>query len=108
MRDVVSRVRDRWLVPCLGIALVLSGISMVATADPELPEDPVAEALTEAAASGEIVEISELTDENSLSVANPDGTVTVTLDREAVRVRDGGEFVPVDTSLVVTPFDRWI
>ncbi|MBK7821615.1 MAG: hypothetical protein IPJ61_11220 [Tessaracoccus sp.] len=82
------------------MALVLSGVSLVASADPELPDDPVAEAMADAVSSGSSVEIPELTDEHSLSVANPDGTVTLTLDRAAVRVRDGEEFGPVDTTVV--------
>ncbi|MFT3887746.1 MAG: DNRLRE domain-containing protein [Arachnia sp.] len=95
----MTTVWRRATVGSLLLGFASMGLASSAIADPS-STDPIEAAIAEAVATNSAVEIAELTDEHSISVANPDGTVTLTVDREAVRVRDGGGFVDVDTTLV--------
>lgn len=53
-----------------------------------------------AAKTGEKVEITSLRDERSTTVANPDGTFTVTEYVQPVRTRKNGKWAEIDTTLV--------
>lgn len=65
-------------------------------------EDPIAEALSDAVASGTDVVVDELTTQTQLVTATADGRLKATLSAEPVRVEDGpgDAWVAVDTSLV--------
>ncbi|MFD5077615.1 LamG-like jellyroll fold domain-containing protein [Streptomyces sp. NPDC058371] len=57
-------------------------------------------AQSKAAKSGESVEILSLRDEHSTTVANPDGTFTVSEYVQPVRTRKDGKWTEIDTTLV--------
>jgi hypothetical protein len=57
-------------------------------------------ASAEAARTGKAVAVASLTDENSTTVANPDGTFTATVTSGPSNVLRDGRWVPVDTTLV--------
>lgn len=57
-------------------------------------------ALAEAARTGKAVAVPSLTDENSSTVANPDGTLTTTVTSAPSHVKQGDQWVPIDTTLV--------
>jgi hypothetical protein len=59
-----------------------------------------AEAQANAKKSGTSVEVLSLRDERSTTVANPDGTFTVSEYVQPVRTRRNGEWVEIDTTLV--------
>ncbi|MFF5076329.1 LamG-like jellyroll fold domain-containing protein [Actinoplanes sp. NPDC000266] len=62
--------------------------------------DPVAAAVEEARKTGEPVRIPSLTDGSSTTSANPDGQLTTTYSSSPQRVKQGGQWVPIDTTLV--------
>ncbi|TMR97188.1 DNRLRE domain-containing protein [Nonomuraea basaltis] len=62
--------------------------------------DVVEAALVKAAKSGEAVDVPSLTDENSATVANPDGSLTATITSGVSHIKQGDKWVPIDTSLV--------
>jgi hypothetical protein len=64
---------------------------------------PEAAASQKAAESGSPVEVSEETTPTQLVTAQPDGTFTAEFDPEPVRAKQGAGWVPVDTTLEVTP-----
>jgi hypothetical protein len=64
------------------------------------PADPVSAAVKQARAGGESVPIPSLLDEYTTTSANPDGTLTQTYSTSPQRVRQGKNWVPVDTTLV--------
>lgn len=89
----------------LTIALVLvAGAALAAPsqADPP-PSDPVARAISQAAATGQEVEIAEWTDEYDQFVANADGTLSFTTHREAVRTKRNGAWRAIDTTVTLQP-----
>ncbi|MDR8408922.1 DNRLRE domain-containing protein [Nonomuraea sp. 3-1Str] len=57
-------------------------------------------ASAQAAKSGQAVSVPTLTNENSTTVANPDGTFTETISSGVAQVKRGDQWLPVDTSLV--------
>ncbi|MFD7730989.1 LamG-like jellyroll fold domain-containing protein [Kitasatospora phosalacinea] len=63
------------------------------------PDGPVQVARAKARQSGKPVTVEELTTETSLTVANPDGTLTRTDNVRPVRVKKDGAWVAVDASL---------
>ena len=64
------------------------------------PTDPVPAAIKQAKATRQPVAIASLTDEYSTTSANPDGTLTRSTSTNPKRVRQGGKWVPIDTTLV--------
>ncbi|MGO1975521.1 MAG: hypothetical protein ACTH2Q_21405, partial [Propionibacteriaceae bacterium] len=56
--------------------------------------------MSEAVASGDPVEVAELTTETRRVMADPSGEFVAEVAAAPVRVRDGQDWVPVDTSLV--------
>ncbi|MER5599578.1 LamG-like jellyroll fold domain-containing protein [Streptomyces sp. NPDC002265] len=64
---------------------------------PALTQDA---AQAKAAKSGDSVEVMSLRDERSTTVANPDGTFTVTQYVQPVRTRKNGKWTAIDTTLV--------
>ncbi|WP_156325699.1 DNRLRE domain-containing protein [Nonomuraea sp. SBT364] len=83
----------------LGVAAV-TALSGVPTAHAATPPTAVEAATAEAAKTGRAVPVPSLTDENSTTVANPDGTYTATITSGPSNVKQGGRWVPIDTSLV--------
>jgi hypothetical protein len=81
----------------LGAATLLVGAT---TLDAVATVDPVQEALSQAASSGAAVQVASLTDENSTTVANPDGSFTTSITSGPSNVQRDGAWVPIDTSLV--------
>ncbi|MEU1040186.1 LamG-like jellyroll fold domain-containing protein [Streptomyces sp. NPDC005551] len=67
------------------------------SSDPALTQDA---AQSKAARTGKSVEIGSLRDERSSTVANPDGTFTVSEYVQPVRTRKNGKWTPIDTTLV--------
>ncbi|MFF1902894.1 ricin-type beta-trefoil lectin domain protein [Kitasatospora sp. NPDC058218] len=57
--------------------------------------------------TGNPVTIDELTTESSLTVAEPDGRITVTSHLQAARVKKGGAWTPVDAALARNPDGSW-
>jgi YD repeat-containing protein len=68
-----------------------------------LPDDELNAALDRAAATGQPVEIASRTTETTISYAQPDGTVQLQSAVAPVRTRVDGQWVPVDTTLELTP-----
>ncbi|MEU7583922.1 LamG-like jellyroll fold domain-containing protein [Streptomyces sp. NPDC041068] len=64
------------------------------------PESEEQKASRAAVSSGKRAEVKSLTTATSQLFANPDGTFTVEASAEPERIRKGGDWVPVDTSLV--------
>ncbi|GAA0585989.1 hypothetical protein GCM10010172_84050 [Paractinoplanes ferrugineus] len=64
------------------------------------PADPISAAVRQARTGGEPVTIPSLLDEYSTTSANPDGTLTQTSSTSPQRVRQGKNWVPIDTTLV--------
>ncbi|QMU74867.1 hypothetical protein GXW83_02850 [Streptacidiphilus sp. PB12-B1b] len=62
-------------------------------------DDPTAQALQQAAATGEPVTVDALTDTGTLVQANPDGTLTRTVNSMPQRVEQNGTWVPINTTL---------
>ncbi|MGW4806926.1 hypothetical protein, partial [Kitasatospora sp. NPDC004272] len=60
------------------------------------PDGPVQLARAEARRSGKPMTVDALTTETSLTVANPDGTLTRTENVRPVRVKKGGDWAAVD------------
>lgn len=58
-----------------------------------------AQALAQAQATGEQVEVTQAATETETVMANPDGTLTLSVAASPVRVEQGGELVDVDTTL---------
>lgn len=89
----------------LAVVTALSAALIAPLAAPEVAGAAPAATLNEqaaraqAVASGKPVEATALRDEHQQVVANPDGTFTLTQSVEAVRVRRGTGWVPVDTTL---------
>ncbi|GAA3472121.1 hypothetical protein GCM10018965_066740 [Nonomuraea roseola] len=81
----------------LGAATLLVGAT---TLDAVATVDPVQEALSQAASSGAAVQVASLTDENSTTVANPDGSFTTSITSGPSNVQRDGAWVPIDTGLV--------
>ncbi|MBN6053559.1 DNRLRE domain-containing protein, partial [Nonomuraea sp. RK-328] len=94
-------------------ATVLAGGTAfeAAAATPTPPSDTAqsAEAATEAAMdtaaeqaakTGQAVAVPALTNENSTTVANPDGTFTESISSGVAQIKQGDKWVPIDTSLV--------
>lgn len=72
-------------------------------AEPATTDDPAELASAEAATTGIPVEVEEWTKENSVTVANPDGTFTLESSRDAVRARtDDGTWAPIDTAIAAS------
>ncbi len=90
-----------WLTAC---ALTFSGISIVslsvAQAEPTSSPSATATATAQAQASGQPVAVDALTSPTSQVMANADGTFTLTSNREPVRIKRDGQWIPIDTSLV--------
>ncbi|MCG8918149.1 DNRLRE domain-containing protein [Actinokineospora sp. PR83] len=90
----------------MAAALLAPVLSVVPAAAEPVPAAVPDEVATESGASaaaragGRSVRVGDLTDETTEVVANPNGTFTLTQHRLPVRVRRGGEWTPVDTTLV--------
>ncbi|MFG2059154.1 LamG-like jellyroll fold domain-containing protein [Micromonospora sp. NPDC048930] len=89
----------------LAVVTALSATLIAPLAAPEIAGAAPAATLSEQAAraravtTGKPVEATALRDEHQQVVANPDGTFTLTQSIQAVRVRRGTGWVPVDTTL---------
>ncbi|MFB4286669.1 DNRLRE domain-containing protein [Nonomuraea sp. ATR24] len=83
----------------LGVAAVtaLSGVPAAHAAE---PPTAVEAASAQAAKTGQAVPVPSLTDANSTTVANPDGTLTATITSGPSNVKQGDRWVPIDTTLV--------
>ncbi|MES5823458.1 LamG-like jellyroll fold domain-containing protein [Streptomyces sp. RG80] len=102
-----TSVRRGSVVAVVVAALLTPGLSVVSTpAVAEVTTDTASPALSptaaqaKAAKSGKPVEILSLRDERSTTVANPDGTFTVSEYVQPVRTRKNGEWTDIDTTLV--------
>ncbi|AQP50861.1 hypothetical protein [Tessaracoccus flavescens] len=108
----MTRPLRLWCASLLTTALLCSTLAaQPAHADPTPPETPPVPATTdappaealeaseEAAATGQPVEIVEWADEYTRTVANPDGTFTLETTREANRIKEGEQWVPIDTTI---------
>ncbi|WP_282205346.1 LamG-like jellyroll fold domain-containing protein [Kitasatospora fiedleri] len=71
------------------------------------PNGPVQVARAKARATGKAVTVEELTTETSLTVANPDGTLTRTDNVRPARVRKDGVWTAVDASLARNGDGTW-
>ena len=99
-------------IGALTVALLLCG-SVVAISHPAHADDapqPAATAwsegqtaLQQAKDSGSPVTVDADTTETTQTVANPDGTFTLTSNATPVRVQQAGGWVPIDTTLVPRP-----
>jgi hypothetical protein len=74
-----------------------------AAAPATVPASTAEAATQQAQDTGQPVPLLSETDENSQVVANPDGTFTLTTNREPVRALKDGAWVPIDTTLHVNP-----
>lgn len=66
----------------------------------EKAADPVGAAVDEARKTGEPVPVPSLTDGSSTTLAQPDGKLTTTYTSSPQRVKQNGQWVPIDTTLV--------
>ncbi|MFC9688333.1 LamG-like jellyroll fold domain-containing protein [Kribbella sp. NPDC056951] len=88
---------------------LLAGLLVSQPAEAVVPEIRPAVPLTEAqavrqaAATGERVEVPGKTTETSRVLAEPDGSMTAELNAAPVRSRQGSEWVPIDTTLEFAP-----
>ncbi|MFE2724033.1 ricin-type beta-trefoil lectin domain protein [Kitasatospora sp. NPDC059327] len=71
------------------------------------PGGPVQTARLKAKATGTSVIIDELTTESSLTVAEPDGRITLTNHLQSARVRKGDAWMPVDAGLARNADGSW-
>ncbi|GGQ92146.1 LamG-like jellyroll fold domain-containing protein [Kitasatospora griseola] len=72
-----------------------------------VPDGPVQVARAKAKTTGKAVTVEELTTETSLTVANPDGTLTRTDNIRPARVKKNGSWTPVDASLARNGDGTW-
>ncbi|GAB3073599.1 LamG domain-containing protein [Intrasporangium mesophilum] len=92
---------------CLPGAVVKAEATSAA-ATPGAPAVLGADAAAEQArSSGVAVEVSAETSETEQRFANPDGSFTLKVASEPVRVRSGSTWVPVDTTLMQQPDGTW-
>jgi len=92
---------SRLTVPLVAV-LVAPVLAVVASADPVAAPGAVsgeAAASSAAVRFGKPVVVADKTSETEQVVANPDGSFTSTSSLRPVRVREGGEWVPVDLTL---------
>jgi hypothetical protein len=117
------RTSIRWMVLAVGASTLLAPTAARANPDPVRAaaspdsqpaavaavaaalgaDSPQAQAASEAASTGDPVEVESLTTETNKLVANPDGTFVLDAHREAVRTDIHGEWEPIDTTIVVNP-----
>ncbi|MFF2040446.1 ricin-type beta-trefoil lectin domain protein [Kitasatospora sp. NPDC058170] len=71
------------------------------------PGGPLQAARLKAKATGKPVTVDELTTESSLTVAEPDGKVTLTTHLQAARVRKADAWTPVDAGLARNQDGSW-
>jgi hypothetical protein len=97
----------RFAVPTVAAVVVLplwtvSSAAQPSVSPPAVPWEVVGEAAAVAAAvrSGQPVVVADKTSETEEVVANPDGTLTSTRSLRPVRVRQDGEWAPVDLTMV--------
>ncbi len=83
---------------CASVVLPITWASAAQAAVVAAPA--VATASAEAAASGHAVEVQDLTTSTTQVMAEPDGSFTLTSDREPVRMERDGEWIPIDTKLI--------
>ncbi|MGW2397780.1 LamG-like jellyroll fold domain-containing protein [Kitasatospora sp. NPDC001664] len=76
---------------------------MDAASQAPAPDGPVQLAKAKAKASGKPVVVEELTTSTSLTVANPDGTLTRTDNLLPIRVKQNGTWAEVDATLAKNP-----
>lgn len=88
-----------WAVPPGNTTPPASAISQAS----EGLNGPVQVARAEAKRTGNPVTVHELTSATSLTVANPDGSLTLTNHHQAARVKKNGSWTPVDATLVKNP-----
>jgi len=99
----------RWAAAPVAAALLLAGLSYPAVADAAAPAgsagaaasaaDPIAVALAQAVRTGRPVTVAADTTQTSLLTANPDNTLTSTDTPLPVRVKQHGQWVPVNANL---------
>ncbi len=87
-------------------------VSPLRTSRPDALPSPEAGGGVQAArlrakASGKPVTVDELTTETSLTVANADGSLTLTTHLQAARVKKDGAWTPVDARLAKNPDGTW-
>lgn len=73
--------------------------AMPAHADSPTPASPTQTASEQARASGQPVEVPDLTTPTNQVTAEPDGTFSLTSYRQPVRIQRAGRWVPIDTTL---------
>lgn len=101
--------RVRWRAFVVSAAVVLGSVAVVqpvlaapAVSVPDSAPDEVS-AVAYARAGDKQVEVSSETTETSRTVANPDGSWTLTEYVHPVRVKQGDSWAPIDTTLVRRP-----
>ncbi|WP_250009043.1 LamG-like jellyroll fold domain-containing protein [Actinoplanes sp. M2I2] len=107
--SVTSTVTALLTVGAIGLSAPTQARTPAAPAapgpSPAAPDrtDPVAVAATQARKLGEAVPVSSLTSESSTTSVAPDGKLTTTYSSSPERVRQNGQWVPIDTTLVKRP-----
>ena len=98
MRTLGDLVRFRLLASLACISVILGAATPIATAETPTPQPPAKqgllteeEATRSAEASGQPVEVTSLTDERTLVMAQPEGHFEATMSAGVARVRDGRE-----------------
>ncbi|QCV96300.1 hypothetical protein [Acidipropionibacterium acidipropionici] len=86
-------------IGCVLALLPLQADPAHADEDSAAPTAAEALAAKQAASDGRPVVVKGTTSQRSQTVANPDGTFTLTASRGPVRVRDGEGWTPIDTTL---------
>ncbi|MFI9275943.1 hypothetical protein ACIGXM_35400, partial [Kitasatospora sp. NPDC052896] len=76
-----------------------SAVSPTAPGAAGAPNGPVQQAQARARATGKQVTVDALTTETSMTVANPDGSLTVTRNEQPIRVQKNGSWTPVNATL---------
>ncbi|MFF4724701.1 ricin-type beta-trefoil lectin domain protein [Streptomyces mirabilis] len=86
----------------LSLGALTAPASAVTSMDPGDTADPLLAAQAHAVADGTDVPVDALTSETDAVVAHPDGSFTTTTGVLPVRVRENGDWVPVDATLVAS------
>ncbi|HEX4727314.1 MAG TPA: hypothetical protein VH298_05925, partial [Jatrophihabitans sp.] len=93
-----------------GCVVMMAGPASLPRADADplpsvSPSQPATEASAsaQAVATGQPVEVTSQTTETTEVMANPDGSFTMTSNREPVRVQQDGRWTPIDTTLAPNP-----
>ncbi len=113
----LARRRPRWRSAALVATVVAAGL-LAPSAHAESPSPApgkaaaprltaMAKAAAQARATGRAVEVPGLTTQTTRTLANPDGTTSLELNPQPVRVRRDGVWADLDATLVRNPDGTW-